>query len=1066
MITRWTTALAAALALFLATPGAHAQSDPAGQKAILKAWGYATTPIQLACYANGSEPTAPAPTLGDIACSTTDSAIRFYNGAAWTSVSGGGGALPVGTNNNVLTSDGASGAVSEANFNFTGTLASLLDGTALVMGNAAQITAGAVDALQVLGTGAADSRALIGRFSADAVGPDLSFVKSRNAAIGNTIVADDDVIGRIVAYPADGVDYATEAAVYQMEVDDATPAAGDVGMAHVWSSMPGGGGAIAEKMRLSAAGNLTPGVTDAGALGTTSLMWSDLFLASGGVLNFNNGNYTLTHSAGALAANGTFSATTLTATAASSLALGTASSADGAVIFRNATNANTLTITSGATGAGLTFTLPTAYGTPGYALVDSDGAGTLGWAAGGGAWSSAAGETTPDTATDLVVIGQEDAGTNNVLNKFQLQHTSSGTPVAGFGVSQNVILDDGSNVERIAAIIETRWTDPATATADALIDFKVMVGAAAASSHMTVGDNKVTIPNGVAFESPGAGANSFKVGPLAAAGGGNSTAGGPSASAAGLHATAYGYTANASAQEATAIGDGTVASGLKSVALGDEAQATGSTSIAIGQQAKAGSVGAGGVAIGGLAASAQYQEAIALGYGSYSSATGAISIGGRSDSRGASSVALGYFSQSLHDGSICLGANATSTATNQLVIGNVAANSNITAVYIGEGVTSATPQDLTISATNASGADVGTGDLIIAAGLPNGAATAGPNNVGRILFTTTDGVSATPHVATTVMTLGTDAVGTSPTVDFNVEARGIVDDNATNTVVNALNLKHTSSGAPAAGFGVSQNIILDDDANVERTAVIIETGWTSAATANADAYIDFKVMENSGAASSVLRIDPGILTNYDVTVSGNLRTTAALYTAGVVSAGGTVTGTSILAAGGYHRMTSIIVPMLLLGGSGASASAFEFQQWAPLTATSGTQYGLRWTGTSTNGFAPTSGTADFIALDLSYVINQTGGANGDITGILYDATETAVLGTHTLLDLQVGSVSQFSVANDGRMTTAADSIVITGTQSPGSGDACTAGEIAWDASYIYVCTASGAWKRAALTGAY
>ena len=34
--------------------------------------------------------------------------------------------------------------------------------------------------------------------------------------------------------------------------------------------------------------SLSPGTSDGTALGTTSLMWSDLFLASGGVVNFNN----------------------------------------------------------------------------------------------------------------------------------------------------------------------------------------------------------------------------------------------------------------------------------------------------------------------------------------------------------------------------------------------------------------------------------------------------------------------------------------------------------------------------------------------------------------------------------------------------------------------------------------------------------------------------------------------------------------------------------------------------------------------------------------------------------
>lgn len=44
-----------------------------------------------------------------------------------------------------------------------------------------------------------------------------------------------------------------------------------------------------------------PSTSDAHGLGTASLMWSDLFLASGGVINWNNGDVTATHSANALA---------------------------------------------------------------------------------------------------------------------------------------------------------------------------------------------------------------------------------------------------------------------------------------------------------------------------------------------------------------------------------------------------------------------------------------------------------------------------------------------------------------------------------------------------------------------------------------------------------------------------------------------------------------------------------------------------------------------------------------------------------------------------------------------
>lgn len=45
---------------------------------------------------------------------------------------------------------------------------------------------------------------------------------------------------------------------------------------------------------------MAPAVSDGNALGTSALNWSDLFLASGAVVNFNNGDVTVTHSADTL----------------------------------------------------------------------------------------------------------------------------------------------------------------------------------------------------------------------------------------------------------------------------------------------------------------------------------------------------------------------------------------------------------------------------------------------------------------------------------------------------------------------------------------------------------------------------------------------------------------------------------------------------------------------------------------------------------------------------------------------------------------------------------------------
>ena len=87
--------------------------------------------------------------------------------------------------------------------------------------------------------------------------------------------------------------------------------------------------------------SLSPGTSDGTALGTTSLMWSDLFLASGGVMNFNNGNVTVTHSSNTLtvaAATVAFTASTAV-TVSNDLKL----SSDSAILSLGADDDATLT---------------------------------------------------------------------------------------------------------------------------------------------------------------------------------------------------------------------------------------------------------------------------------------------------------------------------------------------------------------------------------------------------------------------------------------------------------------------------------------------------------------------------------------------------------------------------------------------------------------------------------------------------------------------------------------------------------------------------------------------------
>lgn len=60
------------------------------------------------------------------------------------------------------------------------------------------------------------------------------------------------------------------------------------------------GGTQTSGVSIDDSNNIVPTTTDTGALGTSLLMWSDLFLASGSVINFNDGDVTLTHSANTL----------------------------------------------------------------------------------------------------------------------------------------------------------------------------------------------------------------------------------------------------------------------------------------------------------------------------------------------------------------------------------------------------------------------------------------------------------------------------------------------------------------------------------------------------------------------------------------------------------------------------------------------------------------------------------------------------------------------------------------------------------------------------------------------
>ena len=113
------------------------------------------------------------------------------------------------------------------------------------------------------------------------------------------------------------------------------------------------------------ASNIEPASNDGSALGTSGTAWSDLFLADGGVINFNAGNLTVTHSAGVLTVNGNIAATDLDGIIGSNTAAagtfttiaGTSVTGSGVISTSDDTNATSTTAASLKTAGGIAWVL-------------------------------------------------------------------------------------------------------------------------------------------------------------------------------------------------------------------------------------------------------------------------------------------------------------------------------------------------------------------------------------------------------------------------------------------------------------------------------------------------------------------------------------------------------------------------------------------------------------------------------------------------------------------------------------------------------------------------------------
>ena len=129
-------------------------------------------------------------------------------------------------------------------------------GAQLLINQTASITIqGDNGLLQIASTDATAVQSL-SKFSADANGFTLQFLKSRHATIGsNTIVQDDDTVGRIIFTAADGNDFGHASSEIRAQID-ATPGTNEVPGRLVFLTTADGATGVTERMRIDSTGKV------------------------------------------------------------------------------------------------------------------------------------------------------------------------------------------------------------------------------------------------------------------------------------------------------------------------------------------------------------------------------------------------------------------------------------------------------------------------------------------------------------------------------------------------------------------------------------------------------------------------------------------------------------------------------------------------------------------------------------------------------------------------------------------------------------------------------------------
>ncbi|MFH1730999.1 MAG: hypothetical protein ABIF82_05020, partial [Planctomycetota bacterium] len=264
---------------------------------------------------------------------------------------------------------------------------------------------------QVIGASKADGSLLLASFAAantSAVAPSLNLLKSGNATIGsNTVVADNEILGEINFFGADGTDFESAGARIHCSVDG-TPGTGVMPGDLVFSTTPPGSETLAARWTIAAEGThiIAASTAPASVATSTGTAASAILAVTGGVGGATSiattgtggvgGGFSLTGGAGGLAA---LAVTSGTGGAGGAFALTTGAGGASAVTGAGAGTGGAGGAIDLVTGAGGAVSTSSGTNTGGASGAVSISSGTGGAAAGGTDTGGASGPITIQTGT-------------------------------------------------------------------------------------------------------------------------------------------------------------------------------------------------------------------------------------------------------------------------------------------------------------------------------------------------------------------------------------------------------------------------------------------------------------------------------------------------------------------------------------------------------------------------------------------------------------------------------------------------------------------------------------------